>query len=361
MKATHLCSAIALFLMASSAVVLSAPYVPKTGNNNNNNSNAKEPPHYDPVVIRFQAAARQRLGGNDIMVINGADALTGKPRQFGVANREPQDNKKYGPMKYDPKPEVADTVNKLKPGEYLKVDIKGDKNSSILWADKVYNYTPVEHEEEPNVYLWDGGYKDIVEKQDVYKIELVKMGKKFVCYAPMVPGTEKGTTNPDPTIVAVAEGLNKTKPKAEKTRETMNAGMEAVEAMLTPAGENYFVQSLDKYQSPRQGSFTKVADADVQGQKGQSVDIDEGGKTVTALLPGKLTGKKWVTDPMLAAEAKKLKAGTAVVFKTREVEGKTYIRALAAAPKEVGKPAAKTADAGKAKSPAEQLLPDKKK
>src|SRR5256885_3567962 len=57
---SDLCPAIALFLMASSAVVLSAPYVPKTGNNNNNNNNnnSKEPPHYDPVVIRFQSAAQ---------------------------------------------------------------------------------------------------------------------------------------------------------------------------------------------------------------------------------------------------------------------------------------------------------------
>jgi len=45
---------------------------------------AGPPPKPEPVVIRFQAAQRQRLSGNDVMVITGTEVLTGQARQFGV-------------------------------------------------------------------------------------------------------------------------------------------------------------------------------------------------------------------------------------------------------------------------------------
>jgi hypothetical protein len=348
-----LCPAIALFLAACPAVGLSAPYVK---NNTTNNKN-EPPPKPDPVVIHFQSAQRQRLMGNDIMVIAGTEALTGKSRQFGVANQEPQD-KKYAAAKYDPKPEVKSVVEKMKPGEYVKVEIKLDSKSSIQWADKVETYTAAEHEEEPGVYLWDGGYKDTVEGQDVFKIELVKLGKRFVTYAAMVPGEKGKGMIADPTVVASAEAIEKAKAPGGKKKEGTPA-KEVVEATISDSGQAMFVTSLDMYQAKKQATFTKVAEAEVEGQKGQAVELEESGKAVTALLPGKLSGKRWVTDANLLTEAKKLKPGTAVFFKTREIEGKTYLRALAAAPKEPTKPVAKTADAGKSKM--DELTPDKKK
>jgi hypothetical protein len=355
--------AIALFVAACSSFAFSAAAYNnnKTGTTGTNNNAAaqKEPPHYDPVVIKFESAKRQRLAGNDVMVISGAEALSGKQRQFGVSNREAQDKK--GPMKYDPKPEVSSVVEKMKPGEYLKVEIKADKYGQILWADKVSVYEPQEHEQEPNVYLWDGGYKDTVSGTDVFKIELVKMGQRFVTYVQMVASGEKGKGNvPDPAIVAIAEGIEKNK-TTTKAKKGSNPPKEIVEATVTGPEKAMFVTSLDAYQAPRQATFTKVADAEVEGQKGQAVEIDEGGKTITAMIPGKLVNKRWVNDVNLLADAKKLKPGTAVLFKTREVEGKTYLRAIAAAPKEPAKPAAgKTTEAAKPKSGADQLLPDKK-
>jgi hypothetical protein len=336
----------ALAFMAVAAVGMTAsfaaPYtgLPGTGtggygnNMNNNNSKPPEPPPKpEPVVVKFMGAQRARLGGYDVMVIAGTEVLTGKQRQFGVENDAPQDKNK--PTTFSPKAYVADVVKGLKPGDYLKVESKLTGKDSVYWADKVETYIPAEHEEEAGVYIWDGGYKDTVEKTDVYKIELTKFAKRYVCYAPMIAGEKGKGMAPDQSIVDAADAIDKAA-KANQGKEREKKKF-AVEATITGQGQAMFVASLDVYQPQKHAKFGKVVDADVAGQKGQAVELDEDGKTVTALLPGKLMNKRWVTDPQLLAEAKRLKAGVPVVFKTREAEGKSYLRQLALAPKETVK------------------------
>lgn len=330
MNRTFLSAAMALLLGAlPAAVAEAAPYV-KPGQNVKSN---EPPPKPEPLVIKFQSAQRQRLSGYDVIVVAGTEALTGKPRQFGVWNREPQDKSK-ATSKYDPKPEVLSVVEKMKPGEYLKIEPNTMKENSILWVDKCETFSPAEHEEEPGVFIWDGGFKDTVEGTEVFKIELTKFSKRFVCYAAMVPAAEKGKgLMPDPAIIAAAEAVD-TKVKASKSKDKPR---EPVEATISQQGQALFINSLDLYQPQKQGTFTKLAETDVNGQKGQAVDLEHESKTVTALLPGKLMAKRWVTDVSLLAEAKKLKPGAAVLFRTRDVDGKTYLRQLVAAPKDAAK------------------------
>jgi hypothetical protein len=333
---TYIRSALAFVAVAALAgsVSFAAPYGGLPGSGGNNNYKPPEPPPKpEPVVIKYQGAQRQRLAGYDVMVIGGVEVLSGKQRQFGVENEAPQDKNKS--MVYAPKPYVADVVKTLKPGDYLKVESKLTGKDSIYWADKVETYIPAEHEEEPGVYIWDGGYKDTVEKTDVYKIELTKFAKRFICYAPMIQGEKGKGMAPDEAIVAAADAVDKA------AKETQGKSKEkpkfAVEATITGQGQALFVTSIDPYQPAKTAKFGKVVEADVGGQKGQAVELDQDGKPVTALLPGKMMGKRWVTDPQLLADAKRLKPGVAVQFKTRDAEGKTYLRKLALAPKETVK------------------------
>jgi len=302
--------------------------------NKNNAAKPNEPPPKpEPVVIRFQAAQRQRLGGNDCMVITGTEVLTGQPRQFGVENEAPQDKNK--PMKYAPKEYVASAVKDMKPGDYLRVEPKAANYSNVLWADKAEPYVPAEHEEEPNVYVWDSSYKETIEKQDVYTIEMTKFGKRFKCYAQMVPDEKGKDKIADPVVVDSADAIEKAYREFQgKSRDKKKF---PVEATITGQGPALFVTSLNFYQAPLPGTFTKLSEADVNGQKGQAIEVDHDGKAVTLLVPGKMMGKKWVTDPQLLADAKRLKPGVAIVYRTREAEGKSYLRQLALAPKETTK------------------------
>lgn len=271
------------------------------------------------VVVRFQSAQRQRVMGQDLMVVAGIDALTGRPWQFAVENEQPQDRSKVA--KYDPRPAVADAVKAARPGDYLRVEPRVWKDAKIPWADRAVAYAPADHEEEPNVYVFDGAYKETVGGTDGFKVELTKFARPIDAYVQMVPGDGK-TTVPDPAIVRAAEAAKRKDP---------------VEATLVQKGGVLVVTSLDPYQPPRQAKFTKVAEADVGGQKGQAVELDEGGKALTLPLPGKVVNKKWVTDPAALADARKLKAGAAVVFRTRDVDGTAFVRQIAAAPKEPAK------------------------
>jgi hypothetical protein len=345
-KLTRPALSIAL-LFASGAAALAVVVPPKTydppaNNKGNNKGKTEEPAKPEPVVIKFQSAKQQKLMGYDVMVISGTEVLTGKQRQFGVENEEPQ-NKNKGP-KYDPKTRVAEAVKDMKPGEYLKIEPKEMKNSSVAWVDKAEVYKPAEHEEEPGVYIMFEAYKKEEGGANNYVVSLTKFAKFFDCYAPMVQDEKKNSV-PDPEIVRVGEAAKK---------------KDIVQATITQQGKFLVVTSLDPYQAKQEGKFGKVAEADVAGQKGQAVEVEQDGKSVTLLLPGKLSGKRWVTDPGLLADAKKMKPGTAVEFHTREVEGKTYLRQLAAAPKETGKPAGKaSADAGKGKEKEEMTTKGK--
>jgi hypothetical protein len=78
----------------------------------------------------------------------------------------------------------------------------------------------------------------------------------------------------------------------------------------------------------------KMTEAEVrEGVKGAAVEVDQGGKTVTLLIPGRMAGQKWVPDQKVAAMAKGLKPGAAVMVKSREADGKMYLKEMRPAPK----------------------------
>jgi hypothetical protein len=94
------------------------------------------------------------------------------------------------------------------------------------------------------------------------------------------------------------------------------------------------VQSIDPYKPAQEAKMGKMTEAEVaEGVKGPAVELDEGGKPVTLLIPGKMAGQKWVPDLKLAGLAKGFKPGTAVVVKSREAGGKMYLKEIKAAPK----------------------------
>ena len=291
------------------------------GNKGGNNKGMKEEEKPKPVVIRLQSAQKGKLYGQEVMLVTGQEALTGKPRTFAVENEKPQN--KNAPPKYEPQARVKEGIDRVKPGEFLKVEPKAGRDAT-LWIDKAEPYLPKPHEEDPGTFVLYEAYKDNKGGTDVFVITLVKFGAYLDCYAQMVKDGK--TSAPDPEVVKVAEEIiNRAKDPKKK---------ELVEATVTQGGGANFVTSLTPFQAPKQGKFGKL------------VELEEDGKTLTLAIPGKLAGKKWVTDADLLADAKRLKPGTAVVFKTKDVGEKSYLRMLAPAPKESAKKETAGSEAG---------------
>ncbi|MDB5297774.1 MAG: hypothetical protein JWO31_3757 [Phycisphaerales bacterium] len=299
---------------AGSASAQVKPEGKKPGYGNVGNVKKPEEKKPDPIVIKFQGTQKGKYQTQDVMIVTGVEVLSGKVRTFAVENVPPQEKGKI--PKYDPMPRVKQGVDEVKPGDYLKVEPKAGRDMQVTWIDKAEPYKFTEHEDEPGVFMLSDSYKDS-EAKDAYVIKLTKFGAYLDGHAPMV--REGKETVPDPTIVGVVEKVKK---------------KELVEATFTQSGGQTIFTSIDAYQTPKPGTFAKAAEVDVGGVKVPGVEIEAGGKTESLPLAGKLVGKKWVADSEVSAAAKRLKPGSAVTFKTRELDGQTYVRQIVVAPKE---------------------------
>jgi len=129
---------------------------------------------------------------------------------------------------------------------------------------------------------------------------------------------------------------------------------DVVEADLRPGpgGTDYMtLAGIEAYKAPEQAKLEKIGDTEIDGQKYPTVELNQDGKTVSLPVAGKLQGKKLVPDPKVLSAARSLRAGTEVMFRTREEDGKTWLREIQRAP---AQPAAKPAPAGKSGGRAEK-------
>jgi hypothetical protein len=65
----------------------------------------------------------------------------------------------------------------------------------------------------------------------------------------------------------------------------------------------------------------------------KSVEIDPGGKAITALVPGKANGKAWIPDVAVLRELSRVRVGAMVQFRIKEDGTKTWLREIQTAPK----------------------------
>ena len=125
-----------------------------------------------------------------------------------------------------------------------------------------------------------------------------------------------------------------------------------MEAEIKP-GNPPTILSIDTFKAAEEAKMGKMTEADVaEGVKGPAVELDQGGKTMTVLIPGRLIGQKWAPDMRMAGLAKQIKAGTSVMFRTRESGGKNFLKEIQPAAKAPGAAKEKAPTAAKEKAPA---------
>ena len=129
---------------------------------------------------------------------------------------------------------------------------------------------------------------------------------------------EKGKPTPDPDLVNAVQ--------------TLKQG-DVVYALFAQIGRVPVLTAVYPYSEPQTGKVTKVSDQAMDNNgKTTAVDIETSdGKTITALVPGKVSNKHWVADPNLLRLAHSFKAGTDVVYMARTDGDKTFLIDIAKA------------------------------
>ena len=122
------------------------------------------------------------------------------------------------------------------------------------------------------------------------------------------------------------------------------------------------VKSIEVYTAPQPGHFVKSKEEDGEGgQKNTVAEIEADGKTINAIVPGHLDGKKWVPDTKVLGEVKRLTSNIDVMFRVTDDNGKTWLRGIEKAAKQThAAPATKAPQASKPEKPAADAKPDAK-
>jgi hypothetical protein len=148
-------------------------------------------------------------------------------------------------------------------------------------------------------------------------VRFTKYEQEVLATLPNVKG-EKGKLEPDPELVNAVQ--------------TFKAG-QVVYADLAPYGKVALLTAIYPYKDPSTGKVAKVSEQEVTGGKSPAVDIETSdGKTITALVAGKMNNKRWVPDTNMARLVRSFKPGTEVEYLTHDADGKTFLIEIAKAP-----------------------------
>jgi hypothetical protein len=262
-------------------------------------------------TLRFVMSRDANLAGKKRSVslftyLNGAGSI-----QAVVGGKNPA----------DPDPDIQTTVDKLQKGDVVKVKLAPWNGLMAIDYVKKVEVTPAE--ENPHGFVFEEFYNEPNTGAPIAR--LVKFGESYEFTFPPVKD-EKGKLQPDPAMVDAVQKFKKD---------------EQLYVTFYPSGPGrpIIATAMFPYHEPQTGKVTKLSEQEVEGGKTPALDIESSdGKSVTALVPGKVNNKRFTPDSVLAREARRFKPGTEVVYMTRDDNGKTYLVEINRAPKAPGTP-----------------------
>jgi hypothetical protein len=258
-------------------------------------------------VLHYKSSAKLRIAGKDHLVVIAEFVKSTRMIRLVVPNRDPDGD--YAPME-----DQGGVVKGLGANDLIQASWTTDQQvNSLITLDR---YIPKPGELTPHGYVF---VRTEPAKENSPELVMVldKLGEKTRAAIPRTPDAA-GELRCDPVIQAVVAKLHEGDPVyAELSAET-----EPKLLVLMP------------YADPRQGKLLCLQAADIDGDKGVSVEIDAAGETVTALLPGKTKDGKWVTDARLLASTRRCKLNSPCLFRIQIIEGKTWLRQLDPVPEQ---------------------------
>lgn len=279
---------------------------------------AAEPELPKPFVVRYQGSQMGSYFGKPAMIITGVHAIEGKAMQLPIP---PSD---WNATKYVANEDMAAAVKNLKPGDYIKVET--EVRNYKPWLKNLDPYEVVAGEEVPGNFVFFEGYSRNEGGQDVYFVTLTKYGQFIDAVLPNVRNEQKQMA-PDAALMARASEMKKG---------------DVVEASLAAGPGKYaLIKEIEPYSQPQEGTMGKVVTTEENGQKKQVVEIEAGGSTLSLPVAGKTVRDRFTPDARVLASAQRIKAGTAVLYRTRTEGGQQYLKAIEPAPKKKEEPPAK--------------------
>jgi hypothetical protein len=267
------------------------------------------------VSLRFLKSGEIMLGGKKRLAASFAQVI-GSGSLMAYVGQDPKTNENL--------PEIEATVTHLREGDVVNLELEQIGGQYNIKYAKLIELK--EGEETPHGYV----YKESYNEQGT-GAALVRLTKYDISYEVMLPYAKgadaKGTPEPDPDMVSAVQALKADQP---------------VYAQMAPSGQKQVLVAIFPYKEPQTGKITKVSDQTIDAGKTQAVDIETSdGKTVTALVPGKLYGKKWQPDPIIKGLVHGFKPGAEVTFLTHDEGGKTFLVEISKTPPAPKTPAAK--------------------
>jgi hypothetical protein len=213
----------------------------------------------------------------------------------------------------EPDPAITGMINGLKPGDVVKAEIQQMNGMPSLKSIMAIEVKP--GEENPHGYVYSESYPD--DKTGATVVKLTKYGQDVELLAARVRG-EKGKMETDPQVTAAIQSL--------KSGDVVYVQM--------AQGRTPVLTGIFPYKEPETGKVTRVSEQEVDGKKMPAIELQTAdGKSVTAIIPGKLSGKRWVADPNMLRLARSMRPGTEVQFLTHDDENqKTYLVDISKAP-----------------------------
>jgi hypothetical protein len=261
----------------------------------------------ETVVARFVRAQRGAVNGKPhLMVV--AEAAGGQTVQVAVPNAD------EGRAYFDPSRGMADAIEELKQGDLVQLTLEPSRNGPrnlVLRSVKPYELKP--GEDTPNGYVFKGSDEKDYGSRKVTIVQLEKLGQKLTVAIPEKKA-EKGTSKPDPELLSAVNELKEGDPVwAELSGKTLVA--------------------IEPYTEPQQGKLLKFSEIEVDGHKVRSAEIDEDGKSVTALVPGKASGRAWTPDLTVMRQLARVRPGSMIQFRAKEDGDKIWLRSIEPASK----------------------------
>jgi hypothetical protein len=210
---------------------------------------------------------------------------------------------------------VESTITHLQAGDAVELELENIGGTFNIKTAKLVEIKP--GEDTPHGYVYQESYNDA--NTNAALVRLTKYGQSMEAILSFTKDA-KGAPQPDPDLVAAVTAL---KPG------------QVVYAEISPfSAKQSLLTAIFPYKEPQTGKVSKVSEQPVDAGKTQAIDIETSdGKTLTALVPGKVINKRFIPDPNLTRLVHSFKPGTEVVYLTRDDSaGKSYIVEIAKAP-----------------------------
>lgn len=286
------------------------------------NKNMPKPVNEDEV-LRF-AASRDGVSMGHKQLMVGFTRLDGTGNIVAYVGHDPKT--------YELDDKVAGPVMALKQGDIVTVTLA--QMNGMLTISKIKAVTVKPGEDTPHGFVYQESFND--QNSGAPVIRFTKYEQSVEVTLPNVKD-DKGKPTPDPDLVNAVQALKQG---------------DVVYATFGQVGRVPVLTAVYPYSDPQTGKVSKVSDQAMDNNgKTIAVDIETSdGKTITALVPGKITNKHWIADVNMLRIARGLKAGTEVVYMARTDGDKTFLIDIAKAPPAPKTPAAKPSAAAPAQN-----------